>query len=113
MPLKYFIKDHGEGPEDARELPTVCAGKDVDNVRHFAQRAATHCHMYHEGYEWTWPVVFTIMLGDNLFYDVEVKRELDPVFYGTIIKPDGAKIMAPTELIRAINHAIELELPAL
>jgi len=78
--LKYYIKEYGNGPEDAQELPSGVWNCDTDCAEDFAEAAAAYDHDHHDGWECTWPIVYTVVYDDGTEVDLEVEREFDPIF---------------------------------
>ena len=77
--MKYYIKDDGEGPEDACELP-----KDKlpfnDDLSDFAEVAAEYVFDNCDGWERNWPVVITVVNDDGSECDFSVEMEMSPNF---------------------------------
>jgi hypothetical protein len=74
--MKYYIKDQGMTVEDAYTLPKPF----WTDMRSVAEDAAEHFHIYHDGWECSWPITFTIVNDAGQEFDVEVDRRYDPVF---------------------------------
>jgi hypothetical protein len=98
--MKFYIEDHGEGPEDAREIPSnkapypFCEKNKINQVadpRIYAELAAEYCHNHRDGWEWCWPITFTIVSDDGTEANVEVERENVPQFSGYIISQKGSE----------------------
>lgn len=64
-------------------------GVDERYLAHVAEDAAKNYHSEHDGWEASWPVTFSIFdeAGAHLG-DVEVEREYDPVFSGTVVRKE-------------------------
>lgn len=83
--LKYYIPDHGEGPEDARELKPRFEHRRVpEDPEHFVEEAAEYCQSHRDGWEWSWPVVFVVLNGDTEAGRFEVHREFEPTFSASV-----------------------------
>jgi hypothetical protein len=73
--VKYYIKYHGQNVEDAIDVN----GYDVDNDYYLAAVVAAEDFWTKGGWECTWPITFTIIIGDAE-KDVEVEMEMIPNF---------------------------------
>lgn len=82
MSLKYYIPEHGEGPDDARDLLSGrnALKRQSGDPQIFAEEAAEYCQNRRDGWEWSWPVVFVILDGEKEVGRFEVHRDYDPVF---------------------------------
>jgi hypothetical protein len=81
--MKYFVKSDGETAEDAKELRDNSVSLDVVT---FAEDAAEYYHDNCDGWESSWPIMFTIIDDRGEEHDVSVDRDFDPTFSGVLRK---------------------------
>jgi hypothetical protein len=81
MRFEYYIPDHDETAEDAREVDCLyCDPEDV------AEAAAEYCHVHRNGWEWSWPIVFAIIGHDGTETRLSVDRVAVPEFRARRVK---------------------------
>lgn len=90
----YSVDESDARPEDRYSFESgwwAQAGEEdnEDRLRWIAEDAAKNYHSEHGGWEVLWPVTFSIFdeAGVHLG-DVEVEREYDPVFSGTVVRKE-------------------------
>lgn len=83
--MRFFIRDHGETEEDAREVPLSQTDTPIllDEV---AEIAAQYHHDHECGWGSSWPLGFSIVSDDGTIQDFEVGREEIPAFHATELR---------------------------
>lgn len=91
----YSVDEPTAAPEDRYPVGSewrVRVGEEEDDrrLRWIAEDAAKDYHSEHDGWEASWPVTISIFdeAGVHLG-DVEVEREYDPVFTGTVVRKEA------------------------
>lgn len=100
--LKYYISDHGEDLDDAREIGHRARSGfkkyqqdhaiDESNPEIYAESAAEYCRDFEDGWEWDWPVVFVVIEIDEATGKAEelgryeVSRHITDYFSASSIK---------------------------
>jgi hypothetical protein len=84
--LKYYILEHGETIEDAREVPK--AGDEESTTHYwFVLNAARYHYDNEDGWESSWPLTFVIINGKNqevAKYAIEL--DFSPNFYAQTVQ---------------------------
>lgn len=84
MIYSYFVKDHGEGPEDAIEFRSVWEETDANEI---AKDAAEHAWDENDGWEWLKNgAVLTICKDGKPIGDFVIEIEFFPSFYASPTK---------------------------
>lgn len=84
MKLKFFLPEHGGSLEDAHEhhVELMGGGEEID-IEDAAEQFAEHFADEHDGWDYTWPIVFTVHdMEDNFLGNVKVELESRPHFSG-------------------------------
>lgn len=81
--MKYYIQAIGETAKDAKELRDNSVSVDVVQ---FAEDAAEFYHENCDGYDDSWPIMFTVIDDRGEEHDVSVDRDFDPTFAGVLRK---------------------------
>lgn len=87
MPLKYYLPENDETPEDARDLKLRFDWQKAHtDPRWFAQQAA---EIYHgqSGWDRSWPVDLSVVCEDGTVRHFTIEREMVPEFSAYEKKP--------------------------
>jgi hypothetical protein len=83
LAMRYYIKDDGETAEDARELPKAATGAWAGDCAGFAEEAAQYVFDNRDGWERSWPIIFTVIDDAGVELDFLVGMEAIPSFSAT------------------------------
>ncbi len=79
--MKYYIKEHGETRQEASMVPAQ--QYEGTDPRYHAEEAAEWDFNNRDGWEYSWPVTFTIIDDNGVEHDYLVECEPVPSFYAT------------------------------
>jgi len=77
---KYYIKNLGYEESDAYDFSCKW---DPSDLSYIAEDIAKDFFDKHDGWECSWPLIFTILHDDEVLGDMEVRMEMEPVFYAS------------------------------
>lgn len=86
----YLLPEYGESIDDDGLYPVEFKHPDSWSAEDAACEAASDFHSNRDGWESSWPIQFAMYYDGELKAVVEVEREWEPTFCGSIVKEEAS-----------------------